>query len=100
MLVKVRSVANVGLHTVSVEVEVDVAGQGFPGFTIVGLAGKAVEEARERVKTAIVNSNLDFPPKKITINLAPADLPKDGGAYDLPMAVGILAASGQINEKF
>jgi magnesium chelatase family protein len=103
MLVKIRSVANVGLQTVQVEVEVDVASQGFPGLTIVGLAGKAIEEAKERVKTAIVNSGMDFPPKKITVNLAPADLPKDGGAYDLPMAVGILAASEQIqmtNDKF
>jgi magnesium chelatase family protein len=96
MLVKVMSVANIGLTTLPIEVEVDVASQGFPGLTIVGLAGKAVEEARERVKTAITNSGMDFPPKKITINLAPADLPKDGGAYDLPMAIGILAASGQI----
>ncbi len=96
MLVKVHSVAHVGLESVGVVVEVDVADQGFPGFTIVGLAGKAVEEARERVKTAIGNSGLDFPPKKITVNLAPADLPKDGGAYDLAIAVGILAASGQI----
>src|SRR3989344_1562941 len=99
MLVKVRSVANVGLVALPVTVEVDVAEQGFPGFTIVGLAGKAVEEARERVKTAINNSGMDFPPKKITVNLAPADLPKDGGAYDLPMAVGILAASGQIQDS-
>ena len=99
MLVKVRSVANVGLTSYGVDVEVDVAEQGFPGFNIVGLAGKAVEEARERVKTAINNSGLDFPPKKITVNLAPADLPKDGGAYDLPMAVGILAASGQVPEN-
>lgn len=95
MLVKVKSVASVGLEAVPVEVEVDVAEAGFPGFNIVGLAGKAVEEARERVKTAIVNSGFDFPPKKITVNLAPADLPKDGGAYDLPMAIGILAASQQ-----
>lgn len=95
MLARIQSVANVGLESVSVEVEVDVAEQGFPGFNIVGLASKAVEEARERVKTAIVNSGLDFPPKKITVNLAPADLPKDGAAYDLPIAVGILAASGQ-----
>jgi len=86
----------VGLESVAVEVEVDVAEQGFPGFNIVGLAGKAVEEARERVKTAINNSGLDFPPKKITVNLAPADLPKEGAAYDLPMAMGILLASGQV----
>ncbi len=96
MFVKLKSVAHVGLTSVPVDVEVDVATQGFPGFTIVGLAGKAVEEARERVKTAITNSGMDFPGKKITVNLAPADLPKDGGAYDLPIAIGILVASGQI----
>ncbi len=96
MLVKVHSVANIGLETVGIEVEVDVASQGFPGFNIVGLASKAVEEARERVKTAINNSGLDFPPKKITVNLAPADLPKDGAAYDLPIAMGILAATEQV----
>ncbi len=96
MFVKLKSVAHMGLVSVPVDVEIDVATQGFPGFTIVGLAGKAVEEARERVKTAIVNSGMDFPGKKITVNLAPADLPKDGGAYDLPIAIGILVASGQI----
>jgi magnesium chelatase family protein len=96
MLVKIRSIANIGLETVPVDVEVDVASAGFPGFTIVGLASKAVEEARERVKTAIINSALDFPPRKITVNLAPADLPKDGAAYDLPIALGVLLASGQL----
>ena len=96
MLVKIQSIANLGLETVPVDVEVDVATMGFPGFTIVGLPSKAVEEARERVKTAIVNSKMDFPPKKITVNLAPADLPKDGAAYDLPIALGVLLASGQI----
>jgi magnesium chelatase family protein len=97
MLVKIRSIANIGLDCVPVDVEVDVASIGFPGFTIVGLASKAVAEARERVKTAIINSKLDFPPRKITVNLAPADLPKDGAAYDLPIAVGVLLASGQLN---
>ena len=96
MLVKIASIANIGLETVPVDVEVDVAQAGFPGFTIVGLASKAVEEARERVKTAIVNSGLDFPPKKITVNLAPADLPKNGACYDLPIAIGVLLASGQL----
>lgn len=96
MLIKISSIANVGLETVPIDVEVDVASQGFPGFTIVGLASKAVEEARERVKTAIINSGFDFPPKKITVNLAPADLPKDGAAYDLPIAIGVLIASGQL----
>lgn len=85
-----------GLETVPITVEVDVAEKGFPGFTIVGLASKAVEEARERVKTAMVNSGFTFPPKKITVNLAPADLPKDGAAYDLPIATGVLLASGQL----
>lgn len=96
MLVKIRSIANIGLETLPVDVEVDVASAGFPGFTIVGLPSKAVEEARERVKTAIINSKLDFPPRKITVNLAPADLPKDGAAYDLPIALGVLVASGQL----
>ncbi len=96
MLTKIRSIANIGLETVPVDVEVDVASAGFPGFTIVGLPSKAVEEARERVKTAIINSGLDFPPRKITVNLAPADLPKDGAAYDLPIALGVLLASGQL----
>src|SRR3989338_2594083 len=96
MLIKIPSIANIGLESVPVDVEVDVASLGFPGFTIVGLASKAVEEARERVKTAIVNSCLDFPPKKITVNLAPADLPKNGACYDLPIAIGVLLASGQL----
>ena len=98
MLSRVNSVANIGLSSVLVEVEVDVATQGFPAFNIVGLPSKAVEEAKERVKTAIVNSGFTFPNKKITVNLAPADIPKDGGCYDLPMAVGILSASGDINQ--
>lgn len=97
MLIKIRSIANIGLDCVPIDVEVDVASAGFPGFTIVGLASKAVDEARERVKTAIVNSKLDFPPRRITVNLAPADLPKDGAAYDLPIALGVLLASGQLS---
>ncbi len=97
MLARVKSVANVGLESVEVEIEVDVAERGFPGFTIVGLASKAVEEARERVKTAIRNSGAEFPDKKITVNLAPADLPKEGSAYDLPIAVGVLVANEEID---
>jgi len=96
MLIKLRSIATIGLDTVPIDIEVDVATNGFPGFTIVGLASKAVEEARERVKTAIINSGFEFPNKKITVNLAPADLPKDGAAYDLPIAMGVLMASDQI----
>lgn len=90
--------AYVGLKGVGVTIEVDVASRGFPGFTIVGLPSKAIEEARERVKTAINNSGFEFPNKKIIVNLAPADLPKEGSAYDLPIAVGILMANGAIKE--
>ena len=93
MLVRVGSVAHVGLESIGIAVEVDVASKGFPGFNIVGLANKAVDEAKERVRTAIMNSGMTFPDKKITVNLAPADIPKEGSAYDLPIAVGILVAS-------
>lgn len=98
MLSKVGCVANYGLKAVEVEIEVNVAQKGFPGFNIVGLANKAVEEAKERVKTAIINSDIEFPMAKITVNLAPADLPKEGASFDLPMAVGILASMGEIPE--
>lgn len=97
MLAKVNSSAVVGLDAVPVEVEIDIASQGLPNFTIVGLPDKAVEEAKERVRSAIKNSGADFPPKRITVNLAPADLPKEGPSYDLPIALGILLASGQLN---
>ena len=96
MLAKVNSSAVVGLDAVPVEVEVDIATQGLPSFTIVGLPDKAVEESRERVRSAIKNSGADFPAKRITVNLAPADLPKEGPSYDLPIALGILIASEQL----
>lgn len=96
MLAKVLSAAVVGLDAVPVEVEVDIASQGLPSFTIVGLPDKAVEEAKERVRSAIRNSGADFPARRITVNLAPADLPKEGPSYDLPIALGILIASGQL----
>lgn len=96
MLAKVNSGATVGLEAVPVIVEVDVAAQGLPSFTIVGLPDKAVEESKERVRAALKNSGADFPPKRVTVNLAPADLPKVGPAYDLPIAVGILLASEQL----
>ena len=76
--------------------EVDISGQSLPSFTIVGLPDKAVEESRERVRAALKNSGADLPPKRITVNLAPADLPKEGPAYDLPIALGILIASEQL----
>ena len=96
MLSKVTSGAMVGLSATLVDVEVDVAEVGLPSFTVVGLPDKAVEESKERVRSAIKNSGADFPITRITVNLAPADLPKMGPAYDLPIALGILIASGQI----
>lgn len=96
MLAKVYSGAVIGLDAVPIEVEIDIASQGLPNFTIVGLPDKAVEEAKERVRSAIRNSGADFPARRITVNLAPADLPKEGPSYDLPIAVGILLASGQL----
>lgn len=99
MLACIKSVACVGLMSFSVDVEVDVAEKGFPGFNIVGLPDKAVGEARERVRTALVNCGFPFPQKKITVNLAPADLPKEGSAFDLPIAIGILVANGDIQLK-
>jgi len=96
MLVKILSGATIGLSPRIVEVEVDLS-FGFPGFEIIGLADKAIEEAKERVKLAIKNSNLEFPSqKRLVINLAPADLKKEGPIYDLPIALGILLASKQI----
>ncbi|GAC1423100.1 MAG: YifB family Mg chelatase-like AAA ATPase [Ktedonobacteraceae bacterium] len=96
MLAMARSCAIIGLDGALVEVEVDIA-NGLAAFVIVGLPDAAVNEAKERVKAAIKNSGCLFPYKHITVNLAPADLRKEGPAYDLPIAVGILFASGQIN---
>jgi len=95
MLAKVLSGALIGIDAYPVEVEVDIA-QGLPQFATVGLAEGAVKESKDRVKSAIKNSGYDFPVRRITINLAPADIKKDGTAFDLPMAIGILAATGVI----
>ena len=95
MLAQVSTATIIGVDAVPVRVEVDVA-FGLPGLTIVGLAGGAVLEARERVRSAIRNSGFEVPARRITVNLAPADLPKEGTAYDLAIAIGILAASGQL----
>ena len=84
-----------GLSAPEVAVEVHLAG-GLPGVTLVGLPETEVKEARDRVRAALQNSGFEFPAKRITINLAPADLPKESGRFDLPIALGILAASGQI----
>ena len=94
MLAKVTSCAVVGLDGAIVEVEVDTS-RGLPSLTIVGLPDTAVQESRERVRAAIKNSGMIYPGKRLTVNLAPADLRKEGPAYDLPIAVGILLASEQ-----
>ena len=93
-LAKVLSCAVAGLDGELVEVEVDIA-SGMPAFAIVGLPDAAVQEAKERVRSAIRNSGFPFPNRRITVNLAPADLRKEGPAYDLPIAVGLLIASQQ-----
>ncbi len=95
MFVRVQSFAVLGVAAVPVQVEVDV-GNGLPAFEVVGLPDSCVREARERVRAAIRNSGADFPARRITINLAPANLRKVGGGFDLSMALGILAATGQI----
>ena len=89
----VSTVAYLGLEARSVEVQVQLA-PGVPAFTVVGLADKAVAESRERVRAAIAAIGLALPPKRITVNLSPADLPKEGSHYDLPIALGVLAAMG------
>ena len=90
--------AQVGIDAPLVSVEVHLSG-GLPGLFIVGLPEAAVKESKDRVRGAIQNSQFEFPSRRITINLAPADLPKEGGRFDLPIALGILAASGQINRE-
>lgn len=95
MLAKVNSMAVVGLDAQPIEVEVDI-GQGLPALNIVGLPDKAVEESKERVRSAIKNSGASFAMSRITVNLAPADIKKAGPAYDLPIAVGILLADNQL----
>ncbi|MDP0589515.1 MAG: YifB family Mg chelatase-like AAA ATPase [Candidatus Endonucleobacter bathymodioli] len=94
-LALVHTRAQVGLKAPPVSVEVHIS-PGLPALNIVGLPEAAVRESKERVRSALINSGFDFPSNRITINLAPADLPKDGGRFDLPIAVGVLAASGQI----
>src|SRR5256884_8937700 len=96
MLAKVQSCAVIGLEGALIEVEVDLS-NGLAAFTIVGLPDASVNESRERVRSAIKNSGCLFPYKRITANLAPADLRKEGPAYDLPIAIGILLSSGQAN---
>jgi len=93
MVAIVETVAYLGLEARAVEVQVQIA-PGIPGFAVVGLPDKAIGESRERVRAAIAAMGLSLPPKRITVNLSPADLPKEGSHYDLPIALGLLAAMG------
>jgi len=96
MIIKVYSGTVLGLDTTQVEVEIDVS-QGLSSFIIVGLPDKAVDEAKERVRSAIKNSGFNFPRHKLTVNLAPADIKKEGPAFDLPIALGIIEAENNFN---
>ena len=93
----VKTFAGQGVAAPEVSVEIHLA-NGLPAFQLVGMAETSVKEARERVRSALINSGFEFPAKRITVNLAPADIPKFGGRFDLPIAVGILAASGYISD--
>ena len=98
MLARVFSCAVIGLEGVVVEVEVDT-GLGLPGMTIVGLPDAAVQESRERVQAAVKNAGIEFPRKRIIVNLAPASVRKEGPAYDLPIALGVLVMMGRLPQS-
>src|SRR3954463_11409782 len=98
MLASVQTAALQGIESVPVAVEVDLS-FGLPALVMVGLPDAAVRESRDRVKAAIRNSGFDFPQERITVNLAPADVRKVGAAFDLPIAVGVLAAAGILPER-
>ena len=91
MVARVRTVAFQGVEVIEVEAQVTIA-SGLPAFTVVGLPDKAVAESRERVRAALGSLGLGLPPKRITVNLAPADVLKEGSHFDLPIALGLLAA--------
>ncbi|MFI5208465.1 MAG: magnesium chelatase domain-containing protein, partial [Gemmatimonadales bacterium] len=95
MLARITSSAVLGIDAYLVDVETDIAG-GLPSFATVGLPHGAVKEGKERVNSAIQNAGYTFPLARITVNLAPADVRKEGSAFDLPIALGILGASGQL----
>src|SRR3954468_20884548 len=98
MLSSLRSAALIGVEALAVVVEVDVS-YGMPVFNMVGLPDASVRESRDRVKSAIRNSGFPFPAHRVTVNLAPADVRKAGASYDLPIALGILAASGVLDQR-
>lgn len=98
MVAKVNSLGIMGLDAFLVTIEADLAG-GLPSFDVVGLPDASVKESRNRVKSALKNCGFDFPTSKITINLAPADVKKEGSVYDLPILVALLVASGQLDAR-
>src|SRR3954465_983773 len=98
MLARVRSAAVFGIDAAPVSIEVDVS-NGLPCFTVVGLPDASVRESRDRIRSAIRNSGYEFPVRKITVNLAPADVRKAGASFDLPIALGVLAACGVIDRR-
>lgn len=95
MIASIGTVALIGFNGAIVEIETDLK-QGLPGMYIIGMGNKAIDEAKERVRSALTNSQLTFPAQKVIVNLAPAELPKDGAHFDLPIALSILVASGQL----
>jgi magnesium chelatase family protein len=99
MLAKVMSAAVLGIDAYPVEVEVDIASRGLPFFSTVGLPDAAVKESKERVRAALKNTGFDFPLKQVVVNLAPADIKKEGSAFDLPIAVGMLIAEGILTQE-
>ena len=96
MVAKVNSLGLMGLEAFLVTIEADLAG-GLPSFDVVGLPDASVKESRNRVKSALKNCEFDFPTNKITINLAPADVKKEGSIYDLPILIALLISSGQLD---
>jgi magnesium chelatase family protein len=99
MLSKVLSASVIGIEAYKVEVEVDISSRGLPHFSMVGLPDAAVKESRDRVRAALKNIGFNFPLKQITVNLAPADLKKEGSAFDLPIAIGIICSEGLIEQE-
>ncbi|GAB6182833.1 YifB family Mg chelatase-like AAA ATPase [Thermodesulfovibrio hydrogeniphilus] len=99
MLARVQSAHLIGIEPYAVDVEVDISQRGLPHFNIVGLPDTAVKESRDRIKAAFKNTGFPFPIKQITVNLAPADLKKEGSSFDLPIAIGILSAEGHIPKE-
>ncbi len=99
MLAKVQSAHLLGIEPYAIEIEVDIAQRGLPHFNIVGLPDTAVKESRDRIKAAFKNTGFPFPIKQITVNLAPADIKKEGSSFDLPIAIGILSAEGHIPKE-